>query len=113
MIKTFAVYFVTILFRGALPRFRIDQMLSLNWKVLTPLSITMVFATALVDKGVVTLGGGLLSRTVVLLLVNLGIYWIASRLMERNIHSERLVVSEVRPVATANGPQTGHDGLSV
>lgn len=113
MIKTFVVYFVAILFRGALPRFRIDQMLSLNWKVLTPLSITMVFATALVDKGVVTLGGGLLSRTVVLLLVNLGIYWIASRLMERNIHSDRPVVSVERPVATANGPQTGQDGLSV
>lgn len=112
MIKTFAVYFVTILFRGALPRFRIDQMLSLNWKVLTPLSITMVFATALADKGVVTLGGGLLSRTVVLLLVNLGIYWVASRLMERNIHSDRPVVSVERPVATANGPQTGQDGLS-
>ncbi|MEW6651257.1 MAG: NADH-quinone oxidoreductase subunit NuoH, partial [Chloroflexota bacterium] len=30
MLKTFAVYFITILFRATLPRFRIDQMMDLN-----------------------------------------------------------------------------------
>ncbi len=107
--KTFIVYFVTILFRGALPRFRIDQMLNLNWKVLTPLSLTIVFATALVDKAVVTVTGNpdlLLVRTLVLLVVNLGIYWVASHLLEQNTRPERKVVSGERPVATPYGEVT-------
>lgn len=113
-IKTFIVYFITILFRGALPRFRIDQMLDLNWKVLTPLSLVMVFATALVDKTVTTLlvnldpGLLLVVRTAVLLVVNLLIYWAASKLLEQNVRTERQVVSQPRPVATASG-QPGYD----
>lgn len=47
MLKTFVVYFVTILFRGTLPRFRIDQMMNLNWKVLTPLSLALIMAMAI------------------------------------------------------------------
>ena len=119
LVKTFIVYFVTILFRGALPRFRMDQMLNLNWKVLTPLALTVVFATALVDKTVVTLAGDLLLvRVVVLLALNLGIYWVASRILERTTRPRRVVVSGPRPVATLHGPggiseqSTGQDSLS-
>ncbi len=49
-IKTAIVYFVFILFRGSLPRFRIDQMMSLNWKILTPIALALVVITALVEK---------------------------------------------------------------
>jgi NADH-quinone oxidoreductase subunit H len=104
LIKTFIVYFVTILFRGALPRFRMDQMLNLNWKVLTPLALTMVFVTALVDKTVVTLVGDLLLvRAVVLLAVNLAIYFIASKMLEEGTRVRRQKVSIDRPLATASG----------
>lgn len=119
LVKTFIVYFVTILFRGALPRFRIDQMLDLNWKVLTPLSLTMVFVTALVDKIVVSLVGNLLLvETVILLVVNLVVYWAASALLEKNTQSKRQVVTTERPVARLNkptdsgGPQAGQNNLS-
>lgn len=50
MIKTGAVYALVILARGALPRFRIDQMMDINWKILTPLSLVMVMVTGLLDK---------------------------------------------------------------
>ncbi len=50
MIKTSAVYALLILARGALPRFRIDQMMNINWKILTPLSLVMVMITGLLDK---------------------------------------------------------------
>ena len=50
VIKTFLVYFVVILFRGSLPRFRIDQMMDLNWKVLTPLALVSLIVTALLAK---------------------------------------------------------------
>ncbi len=49
-VKTFLVYFVVILFRGSLPRFRIDQMMDLNWKLLTPLSLVLVMVTAIIAK---------------------------------------------------------------
>jgi NADH-quinone oxidoreductase subunit H len=105
--KTFIVYFVTILFRGALPRFRMDQMLDLNWKVLTPLALAMVFATALVDKVVAQMGGQLLVRTLILLVVNLIAFWIASRLLSRFFRIQRKVVSGPRPLATSEGISTG------
>lgn len=115
VVKTFIVYFFTILFRGALPRFRMDQMLDLNWKVMTPLILVMVFATALVDKAVTQLLSGagdvllLAVRTVALLAVNALAYWIASTLMTKNIRPERQVVTRPRPVATSSG----QDQLSV
>ncbi|NLG98032.1 MAG: NADH-quinone oxidoreductase subunit NuoH [Chloroflexi bacterium] len=115
MVKTFIVYFVTILFRGALPRFRIDQMLDLNWKVLTPLILAMVFVTALVDKIVVQAGGPLLVRTIVLFVVNMLIFWFSSKLLQRNVRPPRRKVSVQRPLATANvtpSASQGQDNLS-
>jgi len=107
IVKTFIVYFFSILFRGALPRFRIDQMLNLTWKVLTPISIALVFATALIDKTIMELGGGLLVRMLVLLVLNVVIYWISSKLLERSTRVEPQVGSAPRPLATPDGPQPG------
>jgi NADH-quinone oxidoreductase subunit H len=113
LIKTFFVYFFSILFRGGLPRFRIDQMLDLNWKVLAPLSVAIVFITALFDKAAVQLIGGqpdsgiaLAVRTVVLLVVNAAVFWGVVRLLERNVKPVRQVVSGERPVATPDGSQS-------
>ena len=50
IIKTALVYFVVIWVRSTLPRIRIDQMNSLNWKILTPISLILVILTALLDK---------------------------------------------------------------
>lgn len=116
LIKTFFVYFFSILFRGALPRFRIDQMLDLNWKILTPLALVIVMSTALVDKAltgvVASFGTGLqlLIRVLVLLALNLGILMYASHLMRKYIRPQRKVVSPPRPLATANGPSSGQGG---
>jgi NADH-quinone oxidoreductase subunit H len=49
-VKTSLVYFGIILLRGSLPRFRMDQMMDVNWKLLTPLSLVVVMLTALMDK---------------------------------------------------------------
>jgi NADH-quinone oxidoreductase subunit H len=106
-IKTFLIYWLTVIIRGAMPRFRIDQMLSLNWKIFTPLSLAMIFVTAFVDKTVTTLGGNATwLRALVLLVVNLGIFWLVSTLMNRNIRPSQTVVSGPRPVATAAGPSS-------
>jgi NADH-quinone oxidoreductase subunit H len=67
-IKTSLVYFVIILMRGGLPRFRMDQMMDVNWKLLTPLALAVVIVTALVDK--LTAGGSSVAHIGALWLAN-------------------------------------------
>jgi NADH-quinone oxidoreductase subunit H len=110
VIKTFLVYFVVILFRGSLPRFRIDQMLDLNWKVLTPLALIAVFMTALIDKSLQEVGlvgsgfGVVVVRTAVLLVANILVMWVSGKVLSKATRIERKVVSIERPLAT-NGDQ--------
>jgi NADH-quinone oxidoreductase subunit H len=79
-IKSSAVYFMVILLRASMPRFRIDQLMDYNWKLLTPLSLAVVAFTALVDKllppnlGWVRIGG--------LLLLNLFLFIATDRLLD-------------------------------
>lgn len=46
MIKTYGMFLVLIWFRGTLPRFRIDQLLTLAWKFLFPMSLLVILAAA-------------------------------------------------------------------
>lgn len=51
LIKMSVGIFLFFWLRATLPRIRIDQMLNLNWKFLTPLMILNLTGVALVDKG--------------------------------------------------------------
>ncbi len=100
LIKTSLVYFLTIAIRFSLPRLRIDQMMAFNWKYLTPLALISLLVTALVDKAV-PVGQDWL-RIGLLLLLNLGVFVLADRLVSvynKRKAVERKVVSEPRPVA--------------
>ncbi|BAJ63076.1 NADH-quinone oxidoreductase subunit NuoH [Anaerolinea thermophila] len=97
-IKTFVMYYLIILVRGSLPRFRIDQMMDLNWKVLTPLSILSFLVTAIVAK---VLEGQFLFQVVGLLVVNLLLLFLFMEWGERRTKRRRRpMVSEPRPLAT-------------
>jgi NADH-quinone oxidoreductase subunit H len=48
--KMFLVYFVFIWIRGTWPRVRVDQILSLGWKLLVPLVLVLILVTAVLDK---------------------------------------------------------------
>jgi NADH-quinone oxidoreductase subunit H len=48
MVKVFIMIWVQMLLRWSLPRFRYDQVMSLCWKIILPLSIANIFATGLV-----------------------------------------------------------------
>jgi NADH-quinone oxidoreductase subunit H len=50
MIKTYALYFLSIWSRGTLPRMRIDHVMSLCWKFLIPISLVLVVLATLADK---------------------------------------------------------------
>lgn len=80
VIKTFLVYFLVILCRGSLPRFRIDQMMDLNWKVLTPTGLSLVMVTAILAK--VTENLALLPRGVILLAANVVIVLIGNAILQ-------------------------------
>jgi NADH-quinone oxidoreductase subunit H len=66
-LKATIVWFVTVWIRGSFPRVRIDQLLGLNWKFLTPLALLIVAVTAVVDKLAVEQGW---SRVLALLAAN-------------------------------------------
>jgi NADH-quinone oxidoreductase subunit H len=101
LIKTGLVYFLGVLMRGSLPRFRIDQMMDLNWKFFTPLSLAVLAASALVDKLIPT--GQTVLQVIVLLAVNAAIAFAADRMLERSArrNPRPVVASTPRPVAVA------------
>jgi hypothetical protein len=75
-----------------MPRFRIDQMMDFNWKVLTPLSLAVVGLTALVDKLLppqilwVRIGGLLLLNLILMIATDrlLDIFWKKPLLQKNN-----------------------------
>jgi len=100
LIKTSAVYFITILFRATLPRFRIDQMMALNWKILTPFSLSIVLVMALVGRLVASSPD--VFRVAVFLAVNAVLLVAVDRLITLNKRKPpREVGSRNRPVAQA------------
>jgi len=67
LLKTLAIWFVIVWIRATLPRIRIDHMLALSWKFLTPIALGILMLTALVDKLAAAAGW---NRTLVLVLAN-------------------------------------------
>jgi NADH-quinone oxidoreductase subunit H len=55
-LKAGVVYLVVSLLRFSMPRVRIDQLLDLNWKILTPLSLAAVIVAAIAEKVAGSLG---------------------------------------------------------
>jgi NADH-quinone oxidoreductase subunit H len=101
-IKTMLVYFVVILFRGALPRFRIDQMMDINWKLLTPLALVVVSVTAVLDK--VLVGTGPWIYSLVMLAANAVILLATSELMRRFANTARATLDLEQPAAPTAPP---------
>jgi len=56
MVKTFIVYIPSLILRATIPRVRIDQMMSFNWKFLVPIAIVNVLVVAFLLQIVKALG---------------------------------------------------------
>ncbi|MHB8089387.1 MAG: NADH-quinone oxidoreductase subunit NuoH [Anaerolineaceae bacterium] len=99
LVKTLVVYFLMLAIRFTVPRFRIDQMMALNWKILTPLALVTLLVTALVDKSiphemtVIRIGA--------LVVANIFLWLLADRMITvyRKRNPIKVVTGRARPLA--------------
>jgi len=91
-VKTGLAYFATLTLRFSVPRFRIDQMMAINWKLLTPLSLAVVIVTACIEK--LMAGSSPLLFDAALILANLVLIIITLELMRRYAGRQRRLVEK-------------------
>lgn len=101
LLKAMFLYWVIMWVKYSLPRVRIDHMLAFNWKLLTPLALVLVIATAVLDKILVGMGvaAGSLAYTLWMLALNILIGWVTVSLLRTYARLERQRVAEPRPIA--------------
>ncbi len=100
LIKSFFIYWVIMWIKYTVPRIRIDHMMILNWKLLTPLALATVVVVALLDKILVGVGASQLGYVLVMFAANLVIIWTTLLLLRRFARTERRRVAEPKPVAS-------------
>lgn len=93
LIKSGAVYFIIIWFRFSSPRVRIDQLMALNWKFLTPLALGVVMVMAVTQKLIQALGWpetpSLLGANLLLALVTILVLRAFASALRRRVEAER------------------------
>lgn len=107
-LKAFFVYWVTTWVRYTVPRIRIDHMMSLNWKFLTPLALTLVIITAIMDRALT--GLPVWAYSLGMFAANVMIGAVTLTILQQYARSERKRVGEPRPVARpelSGAPTTG------
>jgi NADH-quinone oxidoreductase subunit H len=96
-LKAFLGYYVIMWIKYSVPRIRIDHMLALNWKFLTPLSLAVLIMTAILHK--LLENSSTLVYTGLMLLANLILGSIVVVILQRYARVRRRSFSEDRPMA--------------
>jgi len=91
LIKCYVIIFILMWFRGTFPRFRIDQMLDLAWKVLVPLALVNIVLVGLVTK----LVPGVLSWAVILIPANVVLVAITMAFLGRAAERRMALAREI------------------
>ncbi len=92
LIKSVVVWFLGVWIRGSMPRFRVDQMMAITWKFLTPLAFSLLITIAFFNKILENVNQWI--QIAVLLLINVGLFYLGfyiTRKLEKE--KERKVVS--------------------
>ncbi len=106
IIKSVIVWFLGVWIRGSMPRYRVDQMMAITWKFLTPLALTLFIVVAFVNKVIENTNQWL--QVVIMLLVNLALFVIGFMIAKKlEKEKERKIVStKKRALAQPNNPFT-------
>jgi NADH-quinone oxidoreductase subunit H len=99
-IKTFIVHFIGLWMRGSLPRFRIDQMMNINWKILTPMALAVVMAGAVIAK--VVENSATFTKWLAQFGANAVIAWVALEMLRYAGRKERAI--ELMPIGELSAP---------
>jgi NADH-quinone oxidoreductase subunit H len=104
LIKVALVFTVLMWLRGTLPRVRVDQLMSLNWKFLVPMSIVNIILIMFLgkifvtDPALVTANGGILVapvvQAVIMFLASVALLLVALLLVARRARVLRLIEAE-------------------
>ncbi|MFC2042546.1 NADH-quinone oxidoreductase subunit NuoH [Chloroflexota bacterium] len=105
--KAFLVYFVIMWIRYSLPRIRIDHMLNLNWKFLTPLALVALIATAVMDK--ILINASPRGYSVGMLIMNIVIILLTLTILRTYAVIKRERVGEYRPAANPDATISSRD----
>jgi NADH-quinone oxidoreductase subunit H len=111
-IKTAFVYLFMLLIRNTVPRFRIDQVMSINWKVLVPLSILLILVQSFLLRLLDSLGltpapeqaGDFIAnipQTLVLLVGNLVLGFIILNMVRNRGRKQRMADEAARAIVAA------------
>lgn len=108
LIKSLLVWFIGVWIRGSLPRYRIDQMMSINWKFLTPLALVLLVLVMLITK--MTQSTNFWIQSGIILLLNMALFFLAMRLVNMNARKTEIVEvgSRQRPEAKPDNVLHNH-----
>jgi NADH-quinone oxidoreductase subunit H len=99
-VKTFIIFFLFMWIRGTLPRFRIDQMLNFNWKVMVPASLALILMVAIVEK-LLPVDVAPLIRVAAHLVTNIILLGVVMSLIRRQSEKQQREFEESMAVRTA------------
>ena len=88
LIKSTIIWFIGVWIRGSMPRFRVDQMMAITWKFLTPLSLALLIVISFVNKLLVN--SSQLVQIGVFLVINIVLFYIGYLI------SNKLIKEKVR-----------------
>lgn len=106
LVKTAFIWFLGVWIRGTVPRYRVDQMMSITWKFLTPLALTLFMVVAFLSKIMGNLNMWL--QLPIYLLVNFLVLFIGFKLVKvfQKQQERRVVSGQVRILAQPGNPFT-------
>jgi NADH-quinone oxidoreductase subunit H len=106
LIKSVIVWFLGVWIRGSLPRFRVDQMMAITWKFLTPLALALFIVVAFVTKLIE--GTNQWLQVLIFLVINVALYVVGFAIV-RKFEKEKVrkvVSTKKRALAQPTNPFT-------